>query len=69
MKIIVFAVFAVIVASLGSAFLHLVRGGDSARFNRALQLRAGLSLVLFVFILLALGFGWITPSRMPPQFG
>lgn len=69
MKIMILAVFAVIVASLGSAFFQLVKGGDSARFNRALKLRVSLSLALFLFILLALSLGWITPSTMPPQIG
>lgn len=69
MKIVILAVFALIVASLGSAFYQLVKGGDSARFNRALKLRVGLSLALFLFIVVALGLGWISPSRMPPRLG
>ena len=43
-----------IVLSLGSALLHLVRGkGDSKKMARALTIRVGLSILLFVLLLLA----------------
>ncbi len=51
-----------IVLSLGSALVHLVRGkGDSKKMARALTLRVGLSILLFVLLLLAWSLGWIQP--------
>jgi hypothetical protein len=51
-----------IVLSLGSALLHLVRGkGDSKKMARALTIRVGLSILLFVVLLLAWWLGWIQP--------
>jgi len=51
-----------IVLSLGSALLHLVRGkGDSKKMARALTIRVGLSILLFLLLLLAWYLGWIQP--------
>jgi hypothetical protein len=51
-----------IVLSLGSALLHLVCGkGDSKKMARALTIRVGLSILLFVVLLLAWWLGWIQP--------
>lgn len=51
-----------IVLSLGSALLHLVRGkGDSGKMARALTIRVGLSVLLFVLLLVAWMLGWIQP--------
>ena len=51
-----------IVLSLGSALLHLVRGkGDSSKMARALTIRVGLSVLLFVLLLVAWMLGWIQP--------
>jgi cytochrome bd-type quinol oxidase subunit 2 len=51
-----------IVLSLGSALLHLVRGtGDSKKMARALTIRVGLSILLFVLLLGAWWLGWIQP--------
>jgi hypothetical protein len=51
-----------IVLSLGSALLHLVRGtGDSKKMARALTIRVGLSVLLFVLLLVAYWLGWIQP--------
>jgi hypothetical protein len=51
-----------IVLSLGSALVHLVRGkGDSKKMARTLTIRVGLSILLFVLLLLAWSLGWIQP--------
>jgi len=59
-KLIVVVLFVGILASLGSALLALVRNRDTAsseRMAKALTLRVGLSIALFVllFVLFALG--------------
>jgi pilus assembly protein TadC len=62
-RLIVIVGLIAIVASLGSALFHLSRGTpeDSGKLARALTVRIGLSLALFVLLLLAWYFGLITP--------
>jgi hypothetical protein len=60
--IIIFFLF-VIIYNLGSALYFLVRGkkGDSTRVVKALSWRIGLSMLLFILLLVAFGMGWIKP--------
>lgn len=63
MKILVAIAFLLILGSLGSAFVFLMR--DKGRSNRtvhALALRVGFSVLLFILLLLAYRFGWIQPT-------
>ena len=53
--------FVLIVASLGSAAVFMLRDrGDSKRMVKALALRVGLSLALFLMLMAAYYFGLIT---------
>ena len=73
MKFVVALAFLAILASLGSALFFMMRGGkddrdDKARGDRmarALALRIGLSVLLFICILLAWKLGYIQPSGIP----
>ncbi len=66
-KLIVFAIFAGIVASLGSALLYLVRDeGRSSRVVRALTVRIGLSVALFILLFVLWGLGVIQPHGVIP---
>lgn len=61
-KIIIAIAFIAIIVSLGSALYHLVRHKDhSEQTVKALTLRIGISLALFVFLFLAFAAGWIRP--------
>ena len=52
--------FVLIVASLGSAAVFMIRDrGDSKRMVKALALRVGLSLGLFLLLMAAYYFGFI----------
>lgn len=64
MKIIVLLLLAAIVVSLASGLYYLIgENHDSAKVLRALKIRVALSLVLIVFLVASLLFGWIeTPS-------
>ncbi|MBV8495293.1 MAG: twin transmembrane helix small protein [Gammaproteobacteria bacterium] len=67
--LLVLVCFLAIVASLGSGLYHLTRGGGasaehSAKLQRALALRIGLSIVLFALLMLAWYFGLITPHSL-----
>jgi len=65
--------FLAILASLGSALFFMMKGGgktgdaqtSSRRMARALALRVGLSIVLFLCILLAWRLGYIQPTGLP----
>jgi hypothetical protein len=63
MKIVVAIAFIMILASLGSALVFLMRDkGKSNRTVKALAFRVGLSIALFVLILIAYSLGWIEPT-------
>jgi hypothetical protein len=60
MKIIVVLFLIGIVGSLGSALFHMVRDkGDSDRTVKSLTIRVGLSLSLFLLLMLGYYFGLI----------
>lgn len=75
MKVLIVVVLIAIVLVLGSAgfaMLRRPRDGDASegdrpdvRMARTLALRVGLSIALFLFILLAWHFGWIHPTGLP----
>ena len=63
MKILVAIAFVMILASLGSALVFLMRDkGKSNRTVKALAFRVGFSIALFVLILVAHQMGWIQPT-------
>ncbi|WP_050476438.1 twin transmembrane helix small protein [Herbaspirillum rhizosphaerae] len=63
MKIIVAIAFILIIGSLASAFLFLMRDkGKSNRTVYALTLRVGVSVLLFILLLVAYKFGLIQPT-------
>jgi hypothetical protein len=64
MRYVVIAALLLIVASLGSALFFVLHDrGGSNRAVRALALRVGLSMVLFLFLMAGFYFGWI-PGRI-----
>ncbi|MGB7481497.1 MAG: twin transmembrane helix small protein [Burkholderiaceae bacterium] len=63
MKIVVAIAFILIIASLGSALVFLMKDrGKSDRTLHALALRVAFSVALFLLILLAYRLGWIQPT-------
>ncbi len=63
MKILVALAFVLIIGSLGSALVFLMRDkGRSNRTVQALALRVGFSVLLFIFLLAAYRLGWIQPT-------
>ncbi len=66
-QILVVCVLVGIVASLGNALFHLSRGqGDSRKMVRALTLRVGLSVGLFLLLIAAWAMGIISPHGIRP---
>jgi hypothetical protein len=65
-KILIIITLFAIIFSLGSALFHLSRGkGDSKKMARALTIRVGLSVALFILLMLAYYNGLITPHGIP----
>lgn len=65
MKLFVAIAFILIIASLGSALVFLMKDkGKSNRTVHALALRVGFSITLFVLILIAYKLGWIAPTGL-----
>ena len=65
MKIFVAIAFLLIIASLGSALFYLLRDkGQSNNTVKALALRVGLSVALFISLLIAHWLGWIETSGL-----
>jgi hypothetical protein len=66
-RLVIVGVLIAIVGSLGSALYHLARGkGDSKRMIRALTIRVGLSVALFVLLMIAWAMGIIHPHDIQP---
>ena len=64
------AFLVLVLAALGGAGFFMLRsgrddGGADKRMARALAIRVGLSVTLFLLILLAWRLGWIHPSGIP----
>ncbi|KQQ47276.1 hypothetical protein ASF61_01070 [Duganella sp. Leaf126] len=65
MKIVVAIAFVLIIGSLGAALFFLMRDkGKSNNTVRALAVRVGLSIALFVMILVAYKLGYIQPTGL-----
>ena len=65
-KILIIVFIIVILSSLGSALIFLVKDhGEGDRTVKRLTWRIGLSLVLFLFLWGAHRMGWIEPSSGP----
>ncbi len=64
-KAIIIIAMLIILYSLGSGLIFLVRDeGKTRRTVKALTWRIGLSLLLFLFLFLAFSMGWIKPHAV-----
>lgn len=63
-RIVVVGMLIAIVASLGSALWHLTRGEASDKLVRAFTLRIGLSVALFIMLMVAWYAGLIRPHGL-----
>lgn len=70
MKTVIVMALVLVLASLAGAGLFMLRKSGNTpsrdkRMARALALRVGLSIVLFLFILLSWYMGWVKPTGLP----
>lgn len=67
--LIVIALVLVLAALAGAGLFMLRKGGDKStrdnRMARALAVRVGLSIALFLFVLLSWRMGWVKPTGLP----
>jgi hypothetical protein len=63
-RIVVVGMLVAIVVSLGSALFHLTRGEASDKLVRALTVRIGLSVALFILLMVAWYAGLIRPHGL-----
>jgi len=67
-RILIIVIFAGILLSLASGLYYLVKDkGSTKRAVKALSLRIGLSLALFLFLMALIGLGVIKPHGLYPQ--
>jgi Protein of unknown function (DUF2909) len=73
MSYLVALAFVAILGSLAAALFFMLKGGQAAdssekskHMARALAMRVGFSVLLFVCILAAWQLGWIHPTGIPP---
>jgi hypothetical protein len=67
-RLLIIGVLAAIIASLGSALFNLTRKErDSRKVARDLTIRIGLSVALFILLLVAWRLGIITPHGLVPD--
>lgn len=73
MKILIVAAFIAILGALAFAGVAMVRGKEvegqakKPTMMRALAWRVGLSVLLFLFILISYKLGWIQPTGVPTR--
>lgn len=70
MKIVIVLFLLAVLAALASAGVLMLRNGRAAdprgtRMARALAVRVGLSVALFLLVLFSYWMGWIKPSGIP----
>jgi hypothetical protein len=67
-KLVIVAILAAIVVSMGSALFHLVhdRKGETKKMVRALTVRISLSVALFILLFVAYALGLIEPHGVRP---
>ena len=65
MKWFILIAFVLIIASLASAMLAMIRPRPGRNMVRSLGIRVGLSIMLFALILIAHWLGWINSTGLP----
>ena len=64
-KLVIIALLLIVLISLGSAMIHLVKGkGQSDKVVKALTWRIGLSVFIFLLLLIGQAMGLITPHGL-----
>ena len=63
-KIVILSLLLIVLISLGSALVAMAKGDKSDRMLKSLSWRIGLSVVIFILLLLGQAMGFITPHGL-----
>ncbi len=63
-KIVILSLLAVVLISLGSALAAMAKGDKSDKMLKALTWRIGLSVAIFILLLIGQAMGFITPHGL-----
>lgn len=63
-KIVIISLLLVVLISLGSALVAMARGDKSDKMVKALTWRIGLSVLIFILLLIGQAMGFITPHGL-----
>ena len=63
-KIVILALLLVVIFSLGSALAAMAKGDKSDKMLKALSWRIGLSVAIFILLLIGQAMGFITPHGL-----
>ncbi len=63
-KIVILSLLAVVLISLGSALVAMAKGDKSDKMLKALTWRIGLSVAIFILLLIGQAMGFITPHGL-----
>ena len=63
-KIVILSLLLVVLVSLGSALVAMARGDKSDKMLKALSWRIGLSVCIFILLLIGQAMGFITPHGL-----
>ncbi len=63
-KIVILGLLAVVLISLGSALVAMAKGDKSDKMLKALTWRIGLSVAIFILLLIGQAMGFITPHGL-----
>ena len=63
-KVVILSLLLVVLISLGSALVAMARGDKSDRMLRSLTWRIGLSVLIFILLLIGQAMGLITPHGL-----
>lgn len=64
MKYIIYFLMVIVLYCLGSACFYMLKGQDAEKMARALTWRIGLSLLIFVFLMIGFVMGWLVPHQL-----
>jgi hypothetical protein len=63
-KALILILLLVVLASLASALIAMAKGDKSDRMVKSLSWRIGLSVLIFILLLIGQAMGWITPHGL-----
>jgi len=63
-KIVILSLLLIVLISLGSALVAMARGDKSDKMLKALTWRIGLSVCIFILLLIGQAMGYITPHGL-----